>query len=184
MRRDVVAIARRVVNRGRRVFVTGHTGFKGGWLSLWLGSMGAEVHGYALAPPTEPNLFDVARVRGVIASSNLADVRDYDALQRALKQARPDVVFHLAAQPIVRDSYALPLETYAVNVMGTANLLEAVRQTGGVRAVVNVTSDKCYENHERTEAYAEGDPMGGHDPYSSSKGCSELVTAAYVGASG
>ena len=165
--------------RGRRVFVTGHTGFKGGWLSLWLGAMGAEVHGYALAPPTEPNLFAVARVGDVIASSTLADVRDYDALHAALKQARPDVVLHLAAQPIVRDSYARPLETYAVNVMGTANLLEAVRQTGGVRAVVNVTSDKCYENHERAEAYAENDPMGGHDPYSSSKGCSELVTSAY-----
>ena len=165
--------------RGKRVFVTGHTGFKGGWLSLWLSELGAEVHGYALAPNTNPCFFDVCALRSRLASSTIADIRDAPALTRAMQFAQPEIVLHLAAQPLVRYSYAQPVETYAVNVMGTVNLLEAVRSTPAVRAVVNVTTDKCYENHERPQPYAETEAMGGHDPYSSSKGCSELVTSAY-----
>lgn len=165
--------------RGKRIFMSGHTGFKGGWLSLWLQSMGAEVHGYALNPPTEPNLFTVAEVGIGMASSDIADIRDADKLRHAMQASRPEIVFHLAAQPLVRHSYAQPAETYAVNVMGTVHLLEAVRATPSVKAVVNVTSDKCYENREWIWGYRESEPMGGFDPYSSSKGCTELVTAAY-----
>jgi len=165
--------------RGKHVFLTGHTGFKGGWLSLWLQAMGAKVHGYALNPPTETNLFTVAEVGKGMASSEIADVRDADKLRQAMQAARPEFVFHLAAQPLVRYSYAQPAETYAVNVMGTVNLLEAVRATPGVKAVINVTTDKCYENREWVWGYRENEPMGGIDPYSSSKGCAELVTAAY-----
>jgi CDP-glucose 4,6-dehydratase len=165
--------------KDKRVLVTGHTGFKGGWLSLWLTELGAQVHGYARPPNTTPNFFDECTLRTRLASSILADIRDADALSIALQSAKPEIVFHLAAQPLVRYSYAQPVETYAVNVMGTVNLLEAVRNTPSVRAVVNVTTDKCYENHERDLPYAEMEAMGGHDPYSSSKGCSELVTAAY-----
>ncbi len=165
--------------RGKRVFLTGHTGFKGGWLALWLADMGAEVHGYALAPPTDPNLFTAANLQDRLARSTIADIRDAETLARAMQAARPDIVLHLAAQPLVRYSYAAPVETYAVNVMGTVNLLEAVRQTPGVKAVVNVTTDKCYENREWVWPYREYEAMGGFDPYSSSKACSELVTAAY-----
>ncbi len=165
--------------RGKRVFLTGHTGFKGGWLSLWLQAMGAEVHGYALNPPTETNLFTVAEVGKGMASSVIADIREADELRHAMQSARPEIVFHLAAQPLVRYSYAQPAETYAVNVMGTVNLLEAARATSSVKAVVNVTTDKCYENREWVWGYRENEPMGGFDPYSSSKGCAELVTAAY-----
>ena len=165
--------------RGKRVFLTGHTGFKGGWLTLWLQAMGAEVYGYALNPPTEPNLFSVASVEKGMASSEIADIRDADKLCQALQDARPEIVFHLAAQPLVRHSYTHPAETYAVNVMGTVHLLEAVRATPGVKVVVNVTTDKCYENREWVWGYREDEPMGGFDPYSSSKGCAELVTAAY-----
>jgi CDP-glucose 4,6-dehydratase len=164
---------------GKRVFLTGQTGFKGGWLSLWLAGLGAQVHGYALTPPTEPNLFTVARVVDHLASHTLADVRDLVALDAAMQKAQPEVVFHLAAQPLVRRSYAEPLETYAVNVMGTAHLLEAVRRCKSVVAVVNVTTDKCYENREWVWPYRENEALGGADPYSSSKACSELVTAAY-----
>ena len=164
---------------GKRIFLTGHTGFKGGWLALWLTELGADVHGYALQPPTRPSLFDVVGLERRIASSTIADVRDGAALAAAMRTARPDVVFHLAAQPLVRQSYRDPVETYATNVMGSVHLLEAARGMDCVRAVVNVTTDKCYENHERPEPYRESDPMGGHDPYSSSKGCAELVTAAY-----
>jgi CDP-glucose 4,6-dehydratase len=164
--------------KGRRVFVTGHTGFKGSWLTEWLLGLGAQVTGYALAPPTDPNLFDElglgARIRSVVA-----DVRDLDRLRAEMAHSRPEYVFHLAAQPIVRLSYDRPVETYSTNVMGTVNLLEAVRDVDTVRVVVNVTSDKCYENRETGQSYREDDPMGGFDPYSSSKGCSELVTAAY-----
>lgn len=163
----------------KRVFVTGHTGFKGGWLSLWLQSLGAKVYGYALDAPTEPHLFGVARVNEGMTSNTIADIRDVPALSKAIQEAQPEVVFHLAAQPLVRYSYTAPVETYAVNVMGTVNLLEAVRATPGVRAVVNVTTDKCYENREWVWGYREGEALGGHDPYSSSKACSELVTAAY-----
>ena len=162
----------------KRVFLTGHTGFKGSWLSLWLQSMGAQVTGYALAPNTEPSLFDVARV-GEGMRSITGDIRDLPSLQRALEEARPEIVMHMAAQPLVRYSYAHPVETYATNVMGSVHLLEAIRQTGGVKAVVMVTSDKCYENREWVWGYRESEAMGGYDPYSNSKGCSELVTAAY-----
>ncbi len=165
--------------RGKRVFLTGHTGFKGGWLALWLADMGAEVHGYALTPPTEPNLFTVANLQARLARSTIADIRDAAALAHAMQVAQPDIVFHLAAQPLVRYSYVAPVETYAVNVMGTVNLLEAVRQIPSVKAVVNVTTDKCYENREWAWPYRENEAMGGFDPYSSSKACSELVTAAY-----
>lgn len=165
--------------RGKRVFLTGHTGFKGGWLSLWLQSMGAEVYGYALNPPTDPNLFSVAKVAEGMVVSEIADIRDADRLRAAMQTARPEIVFHLAAQPLVRYSYVQPVETYAVNVMGTVHMLEAVRATPGVKAVVNVTTDKCYENREWVWGYRENDAMGGFDPYSSSKGCAELVTSAY-----
>jgi len=165
--------------RGKRVFLTGHTGFKGGWLSLWLTQMGASVYGYALAPSTTPALFTTAKITDRLAASTIADIRDAATLQQAMQAAQPDIVFHLAAQPLVRHSYQAPVETYAVNVMGTVNLLEAVRGVAGVRAVVNVTTDKCYENREINEPYVEDEALGGYDPYSSSKACSELVTSAY-----
>jgi CDP-glucose 4,6-dehydratase len=165
--------------RGKRIFLTGYTGFKGGWLSLWLQSMGAEVHGYALNPPTETNLFTEAKVGAGMARCEIADIRDADKLRLAMQSARPEIVFHLAAQPLVRYSYVEPVETYAVNVMGTVHLLEAVRATPGVKAIVNVTTDKCYENREWVWGYRENEAMGGYDPYSSSKGCAELVTSAY-----
>lgn len=164
--------------RGKRVFLTGHTGFKGSWLSLWLHSMGAKVHGYALPPPTNPALFDVAGVVRCLAHT-LGDVRDIAALRTAMVAAQPEVVIHMAAQPLVRLSYAEPADTYATNVMGTVNLLDAVRGVPGVRAVVNVTTDKCYDNREWLWGYREDDALGGHDPYSSSKACAEIVTAAY-----
>ena len=164
--------------QGKRVFLTGHTGFKGGWLSLWLQQLGAKVTGYALEAPTTPSLFEVAGVaRGMV--SIIGDVRDGEALKRAMAQARPEIVIHMAAQPLVRYSYVNPVETYATNVMGVVNLLEAVRATPGVRSVVNVTSDKCYENREWPWGYRENEAMGGYDPYSNSKGCAELVTAGY-----
>lgn len=164
--------------RGKRVFMTGHTGFKGSWLSLWLQRLGCDVTGYALNPPTQPSLFEVANV-GAGMKSIIADIRDHDALSQAMQDAKPDIVIHMAAQPLVRYSYQAPVETYATNVMGTVHLLEAIRQTNTVRAVVNVTSDKCYENKEWVWGYREHEPMGGHDPYSNSKGCAELVTSAY-----
>lgn len=179
---EVVGLSR-VVNeafwRDKQVLVTGHTGFKGSWLSLWLASLGSQVHGLALEPPTETNLFTEAGVRDILASHTIADIRDAESVKAALARTRPEVVLHLAAQPLVRDSYRDPVGTYATNVMGTVHLLEAVRQTDATRAVVNVTTDKCYENLEWVWAYRENEPMGGHDPYSSSKGCSELITAAY-----
>jgi CDP-glucose 4,6-dehydratase len=164
---------------GRRVFLTGHTGFKGSWLALWLAELGAEVHGYALAPPTQPSLFAEARVESCLASHRIADVRDAPALARAVREVQPELVFHFAAQPLVRLSYAEPRETYEVNVMGTVNLLEAVRGADSVRVCQVVTTDKCYENREWVYAYRENDALGGYDPYSSSKGCAELVVAAY-----
>jgi len=180
------------VYAGRRVFVTGHTGFKGSWLTQWLLDLGADVTGYALAPPTEPSLFEAAGIGTAEAGRPMgagrftdlrADVREQRPLGQALEMAAPELVFHLAAQPLVRRSYAEPHLTYETNVMGTVNLLEEVRALTasgrGPRALVNVTSDKCYENLETGHAYVEGDAMGGFDPYSSSKSCSELVTAAY-----
>ena len=164
--------------RGKRVLVTGHTGFKGSWLCLWLQHQGAHVVGYATAPPTSPSLFDIARVDEGMRSV-AGDIRDLAALSAVVAEHRPEIVFHLAAQPLVRLSYEQPVETYATNVMGTVHLLESVRRVGGVRAVVAVTSDKCYENKEWVWGYRESEPMGGHDPYSSSKGGAELVTAAY-----
>jgi CDP-glucose 4,6-dehydratase len=162
----------------KKVFLTGHTGFKGSWLSLWLQQLGAEVTGYALPPPTDPSLFDVARVAQGMKSV-IGDIRDGVMLNNAMREAAPDIVIHMAAQPLVRRSYVDPVETYSTNVMGTVHLLEAVRQTPSVRAVVNVTTDKCYENKEWVWGYRESEPMGGFDPYSSSKGCAELVTSAY-----
>jgi CDP-glucose 4,6-dehydratase len=164
--------------RGKSVFLTGHTGFKGSWLSLWLQRLGADVTGYALDPPTEPALFDVARVAEGMRSI-IADVRDRDRLVREVRDAAPELVIHMAAQPLVRYSYQEPVQTYETNVMGTVHLLEAVRQSPSVRAVVVVTSDKCYENREWVWGYRENEPMGGQDPYSNSKGCTELVVSAY-----
>jgi len=163
---------------GRRVFLTGHTGFKGSWLSLWLKSMGAVVTGYALPAPTQPSLFEVARVADGM-NSVIGDVRDFDQLREALLASDAEVVIHMAAQPLVRYSYANPVETYATNVLGTVHLLEAARASQTVRAIVVVTSDKCYENREWLWGYREDEAMGGYDPYSSSKGCAELVTSAY-----
>jgi CDP-glucose 4,6-dehydratase len=170
-----------VTNRfwaGKSVFVTGHTGFKGGWLALWLHNMGARVHGFALAPPTEMSLFTVAGVEKRLASHSIGDIRDADVLSAALVSAKPDIVFHLAAQPLVRRSYAEPEATFATNVMGTVNLLQAVRAAPLVRAVVNVTTDKCYANNEWLWPYREGEALGGRDPYSASKAAAEIVTAA------
>lgn len=164
--------------RGKRVFLTGHTGFKGSWLSLWLQQLGAELTGFALAPPTQPSLFEQARVADGMRSL-LGDIRDLTALQQAMKIAQPDIVIHMAAQPLVRYAYQNPVETYATNVMGTVHLLEAVRHSPGVKAVVNITTDKCYENREWVWGYRENEPMGGFDPYSNSKGCAELVSASY-----
>jgi CDP-glucose 4,6-dehydratase len=163
---------------GKRVFLTGHTGFKGAWMTLLLDRMGATVAGYALEPPTTPNLFEVARVSDV-AQNWTADIRDSATLTRRLGEFAPEVVFHLAAQSLVRESYSTPIETFDVNVMGTARVLEAIRLTPSVKAAVIVTSDKCYENRETGQAYCEDDAMGGLDPYSASKGCAELATAAY-----
>lgn len=164
--------------QGKRVLVTGHTGFKGSWLSLWLQDMGAVVTGYALPPPTSPSLFEVAQIgQGMI--SILGDVRDAVALAQAVSITRPEIVFHLAAQPLVRASYEQPVETYGINVMGTVHLLEALRKISGLRAVVVVTTDKCYENLEILRGYCETDRLGGYDPYSNSKACAELVVDCY-----
>ena len=164
--------------QGKRVLLTGHTGFKGAWLSEWLLLLGAQVHGYSLQPPTEPSLFAQLGLAGRM-EHQLADIRDADTLAQAVRKIRPDYIFHLAAQSLVRLSYEKPLETYAVNVLGTANLLDALRTADWNCSVVVVTSDKCYENKEWLYGYRENDPMGGHDPYSSSKGAAELVVAGY-----
>ena len=164
--------------QGKRVLLTGHTGFKGSWLSLWLQSLGAQVTGYALAPSTNPSLFEIADVAQGMTSV-IGDIRDLANLQAVFAKHKPEIVIHMAAQPLVRFSYQNPVETYATNVMGTVHVLEAVRNTPGVKAVVNITTDKCYENREWVWSYRENEPMGGFDPYSNSKGCAELVSAAY-----
>ena len=164
--------------KGRRVFLTGHTGFKGSWLSLWLDALGANVTGYALDPPTQPSLFEQAEVAGAVRSI-CGDIRDFPRLKTAIAECRPDVVIHMAAQSVVRRGYEDPIETYSSNVMGTVHLLEALRQLKQPCVVVNVTSDKCYANREWVWGYRENEPMGGRDPYSNSKGCAELVTTAY-----
>ncbi len=163
---------------GKRVFLTGHTGFKGSWLSLWIQSLGAEVTGYALKPPTQPNLFEVASVEKGMRSI-IGDIRDLDNLKKVMKAANPDILIHMAAQPLVRYSYSNPVETYMTNVMGTVHVLEAARENKNIKAILNVTSDKCYENREIDRGYREDEPMGGFDPYSNSKGCAELVSSAY-----
>ena len=164
---------------GKKVFLTGHTGFKGGWLTLWLSSMGAKVTGYALAPNTMPNFFEVCKINDVLDQSNIADIRNLAELQKSMADAEPEIVIHMAAQPLVRYSYTNPVETYATNVMGTVHVLESARTLESVRATVVVTTDKCYENREQEASYREDGAMGGFDPYSSSKGCAELVTSAY-----
>lgn len=162
----------------KNVFVSGHTGFKGSWLCLWLASMGAKVTGYALKPPTNPSMYNLCQI-GKIVNSVIGDVRDLDFLSKTMVESNPDVIFHLAAQPIVRESYINPVLTYSTNLMGTVNVLEAARSCKNARAIINVTSDKCYKNEKDLCSYKENDPMGGYDPYSSSKGCSELITSAY-----
>jgi len=164
--------------KGKRVFITGHTGFKGSWLSLWLQYLKADVIGFSLEPPTERNLFTEANVaEGMIDIRG--DIRDYNTLYSVLREYQPDIIFHLAAQALVRHSYAYPIDTYSTNVMGTVHLLEAARHCATLRVIINVTTDKCYANQEKISGYSEIDPLGGSDPYSSSKACSELITNAY-----
>ena len=163
---------------GRRIFLTGHTGFKGSWLTLWLKTVRANVLGYSLTPPTSPSLFEMARVGEGVANVT-GDIRDLEHLKGALGEFKPEIVIHMAAQSLVRRSYADPIETYSTNIMGTVNLLEAVRLTSSVKVVLIVTSDKCYRNQEQELGFSEDDPLGGTDPYSSSKGCAEIITEAY-----
>ena len=164
--------------RHKKVLITGHTGFKGSWLSLWLQKLEANLVGYALASPTQPNLFALAQVASGMKSIT-GDIRDFDNLNQTIKEHKPEIIFHLAAQPLVQYSYQNPIETYATNVMGTVHLFEAARNCDSVKVIVNITSDKCYENREWDWGYRENDAMGGYDPYSNSKGCAELVTNAY-----
>jgi len=165
--------------KNKRVFLTGHTGFKGSWLAVWLHRLGAEVYGYSLPPPTEPSNYALARVRDLLCGETIADIRDKKAMRETMAAFKPDVVFHLAAQPLVRESYAHPFDTFEVNVMGTASVLDAVRDLEGPCAVICITTDKCYENREQVWGYRECDPMGGHDPYSASKGAAELLISSY-----
>lgn len=165
--------------RGKIVFLTGHAGFKGGWIAHWLYQLGATVHGYSLEPPTQPNFFTETQLQNRLAHSTIGDIRDLAALTNALKIAKPDIIIHMAAQPLVRESYNTPVETFAANVMGTVNLLEAARQVGTASVIVNITTDKCYENKEWLWPYRENDRLGGHDPYSASKACAEIAAAAY-----
>lgn len=163
---------------GRKVLITGHTGFKGSWLSMLLNLIGADVYGYALNPPTEPSLYKLAQIDELVTST-IGDIRNYDLLLHTLKKVNPDIIIHMAAQPLVRESYKNPRETYEINVLGTVNLFDAIRQVSSVKAILNVTTDKCYENKEWQWGYRENEPMGGYDPYSNSKGCSELVTTSF-----
>ena len=164
--------------KNRKVFITGHTGFKGSWLCMWLHKLEANVKGYSLEPPTNPSLFNEARISELV-TSEIGDIRNFDNLTKSIYNFQPEILIHMAAQPLVRYSYAAPIETYEVNVLGTAHVLEAAKACGSIKSVVCVTTDKCYENKEWVWAYRENEPMGGHDPYSSSKGCAELVTASY-----
>lgn len=164
--------------KGRKVLITGHTGFKGGWLSVWLDSLGAEVTGYSLAPYTQPCLYEVANIRNRV-NDYISDVRELDSIRNAIKEHRPEIIFHMAAQPLVRHSYKDPVDTYSTNVIGTVNVLEVVRLEKCAKVIINITSDKCYENREWVWGYRENDRLGGHDPYSNSKACAELVTSAY-----
>jgi len=164
--------------KGQRVFLTGHTGFKGGWAALWLQQMGAVVKGFSLPPPTTPSLFEQAKVAEGM-ESEFGDIRDLAAITNSMVAFNPDILIHMAAQPLVRLSYREPVETYATNVMGTIHVFEAARKCPNLKAIVNITTDKCYENREWEWGYRENEPMGGHDPYSNSKGCAELVTSAY-----
>ena len=163
----------------RSVFLTGHTGFKGGWIALWLSQLGAKVHGYSLTPPTTPNFYSETKLQEWIQSSEIADIRDLQKITSSMRAAKPSIVIHMAAQSLVRESYNTPVETFTANVIGTVNVLEAVRQTDTVQAIVNITTDKCYENGERLWPYRENDRLGGHDPYSASKACAEIATAAF-----
>ena len=165
--------------KNKSVFLAGHTGFKGGWIAHWLTELGAQVHGYALAPPTDQNFFTQTNLKERIASSVIGDIRDLENLSKAVKQAKPDILIHMAAQPLVRESYNTPVETFAANVLGTVNVLEAARHAGTIKAIVNITTDKCYENKEWVWPYRENDRLGGHDPYSASKACAEIAAAAY-----
>lgn len=164
--------------KGRKVFITGHTGFKGSWLSILLHRLGADVYGYALKPNTAPSLYELAKVDQIV-NSTIGDIRDYDLLLKILREVQPEVIIHMSAQPLVRESYKNPRETYEINVMGTVNLLDAARQVNSIKAILNITTDKCYENREWHWGYRENEPMGGYDPYSNSKGCSELVTSSF-----
>jgi CDP-glucose 4,6-dehydratase len=164
---------------GKKVFLTGHTGFKGSWLSVWLSMMGARVYGYGLPPNTTPSMYQLLKVEELLDFSNYADVRDLNTLRSAIAEFQPDIVIHMAAQPLVRYSYEFPIETYEVNIMGTVNLLDCLRNISSIKATVIVTTDKCYENREWEWGYRENEPMGGYDPYSSSKGCAELIVSAY-----
>jgi len=164
--------------KGRKVFLTGHTGFKGSWMSIWLNMLGADVKGYSLQPPSNPSLYEEANVSNLV-NSDINDIRNFDMLNKSIQEFSPEIIFHMAAQPLVRASYKIPLETYETNVMGTANVLQSAYESSSVKAVINITTDKCYENIEVDIGYKETDRMGGSDPYSSSKGCAELVTSAY-----
>ena len=164
--------------KGKKVFITGHTGFKGSWLSLFLKELGAEVMGYSLEPNTEPSLYNICNIKEEVKSI-IGDIRDLDHLSEVIDEFKPDIIFHLAAQPLVRLSYKEPKSTYETNVIGTLNLYEAARKCSTIKSIVTITTDKCYENKEWPYGYRENDPMGGYDPYSSSKGCVELLTSCY-----
>jgi CDP-glucose 4,6-dehydratase len=164
--------------KGKRIFLTGHTGFKGTWLSIWLLELGAKIKGYSLQPPTEPSLYNLCNMDDLV-DSTIGDIRDFEILRQEMQNFKPDIVIHMAAQPLVRESYNNPIDTYSTNVMGTVHILEAVRNTESVKVFLNITTDKCYDNKEWVWGYRENDQLGGYDPYSNSKACSELVTSAY-----
>lgn len=165
--------------QNKKVLITGHTGFKGGWLALWLQAMNAKVYGYSLSSPTNPNFYTLANIKEDMSGEIIADIRNFESLKQAINKIKPEIIFHMAAQPFVRYSYSEPIETFTVNINGTINLLEIIRSVSSVKTLINVTTDKCYLNNEKNNAFSEEDSLGGFDPYSSSKACSELVTLAY-----